>query len=214
MLFYRFHVLFLIGVLFLVGTSFNHEINSRKNVGAFCANDTSQGDPNLNPIDDSPPELIRTVENGSLYTIGTGEDQFWLVHVWGNSGYDYDELDKLKLPKWFEDIVASKGLAFALDFQNTLVEAYIDKEIYQEMRGIADAANVDYVAIRRLHMLGEITRGRCSLYGLWGNATLQSKTLQLRALDWDTQGGLQDFPVVTIYHPRSPKLGHAFANVA
>lgn len=27
------------------------------------------------------------------------------------------------------------------------------------MRGIADAANVDYHAIRRLHMLGEITRG-------------------------------------------------------
>ncbi|CAF3637461.1 unnamed protein product [Rotaria sordida] len=231
MLFYRFHVLFPIGVLFLVGTSFNHEINSRKNVGAFCANDTSQGDPNLNPIDDSPPELIRTVENGSLYTIGTGEDQFWLVHVWGNSGYDYgfaygtllkeqirqmqpiawahfeqkiiDELDKLKLPKWFEDIVASKGLAFALDFQNTLVEAYIDKEIYQEMRGIADAANVDYVAIRRLHMLGEITRGRCSLYGLWGNATLQSKTLQLRALDWDTQGGY----IATLTGMSSTRLG-------
>ncbi|CAF4413965.1 unnamed protein product, partial [Rotaria magnacalcarata] len=69
-----------------------------------------------------------------------------------------DELDKLKLPKWFEEIVASKGLAFALDFQNTLVEGYIDKEIYEEIRGIADAANIDYRAIRRLHMLGEITR--------------------------------------------------------
>ncbi|CAF2808927.1 unnamed protein product [Rotaria sp. Silwood2] len=242
MLFYRLHVVFLIGVILLVGTSFNHEINSQKNVGAFCANDTSQGDPNLNPIDDSPPKLIRTVENGSLYTIGTGEDQLWLVHVWGDKGYDYgfaygtllkeqitqmqpiawahfeqmiiDELDKLKLPKWFEEIVANKGLAYALDFQNALVEAYIDKEIYQEMQGIADAANVDYLTIRRLHMLGEITRGRCSLYGLWGNATFGSKTLQLRALDWDTQGGLQDFPVVTIYHPRSSKLGHAFANVA
>jgi exportin-7 len=38
--------------------------------------------------------------------------------------------------------------------------------------------------------------------------------LQLRALDWDTDGGLQDFPVITIYHPRTSKLGHAFANVA
>ncbi|CAF4857168.1 unnamed protein product, partial [Rotaria magnacalcarata] len=59
-----------------------------------------------------------------------------------------------------------------------------------EIRGIADAANIDYRAIRRLHMLGEITRGRCSLYGLWGNSTLGGKTLQLRALDWDTKGGL------------------------
>ena len=56
--------------------------------------------------------------------------------------------------------------------------------------------------------------GRCSLYGLWGNATLGGKTLQLRALDWDVDGGLQDYPVVTIYHPRTSKLGHAFTNVA
>lgn len=56
--------------------------------------------------------------------------------------------------------------------------------------------------------------GRCSLYGLWGNATLGGKTLQLRALDFDTGASLQDYPVVTIYHPRSSKLGQTFANVA
>ncbi len=51
------------------------------------------------------------------------------------------------------------------------------------------------------------------MYGLWGNATLGGKTLQLRALDWDTDGGLQDYPVIAIYHPRTSKLGHPFANV-
>ena len=179
--------LVLVSLLLAVPSIFCHKTGSRKNVGAFCANDTARGDPNLIPIADDPPKLLRTVENGSLYTIGTGEDQSWLVHVWGDSGYDYgfaygtllkdqiqqlqprawahfeqeiiDALASLKLPKWFEDIIVTKGLDFALDFQNTLVEAYIDKEIYNEMRGIADAANVDYLAIRRLHMLGEITRG-------------------------------------------------------
>ncbi len=38
--------------------------------------------------------------------------------------------------------------------------------------------------------------------------------MQLRALDWDTDGGLQDYPVVTIYHPGTSKLGHPFANIA
>ncbi len=52
------------------------------------------------------------------------------------------------------------------------------------------------------------------MYGLWGNATLGGKTLQLRALDWDTDGGLQDYPVIAIYHPRTSKLGHPFANIA
>lgn len=162
-------------------------LHIRKNVGAFCHNDTSHGQPNLIPIDESPARLIGKVENGSLYQIGAGEDQIWLIHVYGHTGYDYgfaygtllrDQINKvlprawahfeqqiidgikdLKLPKWFVDLVADKGLAFALDFQNALVERYIDAEIYAEMRGISDAAKIDYATVRRLHMLGEITRG-------------------------------------------------------
>ena len=181
------YLLVLIELLIFAQTSYGYGEDYLTNLGAFCSNDSSLGDPNLNPVDDSAPKLVRTVENGTLYTVGTGEDQFWLVHVWGDSGYDYgyaygtllkeqiaalsplawahfeqrvmNELDKLKLPKWFEEIIADKGLAFALDFQNTLVEAYMDGEIYAEMHGIADAANVDYVAVRRLHMIGELTRG-------------------------------------------------------
>jgi hypothetical protein len=185
---YTSYLVFLIGLLVFVQTSYSESLSQHlANLGAYCSNDTSHGDPNLNPIDDSEPVLVRTVENGSLYTVGTGEDQFWLIHVWGDTGYDYgyaygtllkdqiaqvlprawahfeqqveEALDKLKLPKWFEDLIADKGLAFALDFQNTLVEQYIDKEIYGEIRGICDAAKVDYNVARRLHMIGEITRG-------------------------------------------------------
>jgi hypothetical protein len=71
-----------------------------------------------------------------------------------------DSLDKLKLPKWFEDLIADKGLAFALDFQNDLVKNYMDEEIYNEMRGISDASQMDYKVLVRLHMLGELTRGK------------------------------------------------------
>ncbi|CAF0748336.1 unnamed protein product [Didymodactylos carnosus] len=195
-------------------------------------------------FDDSSPVLIRSVENGTLYQVGVGtnDDQIWLVHVWGMNGYDYgyaygtllakqiieflpkvwkhfeeevmDNLKDLHLPQWLEDLISDKGLAFALDVQAKVSEAYMDEELFNEMKGVADGAKADYAVIRRLHFIGEITRGRCSLYGLWGNATLGGKTLQLRALDWDINGGLQDYPVVTIYHPLSEKLGHAFANVA
>ncbi|CAF1996258.1 unnamed protein product [Rotaria magnacalcarata] len=232
----------LIGLFLFTQTSSCHRVNAIKNVGAFCANDTSKGDPNLNPIDKGEPKLINKVQNGTLYQIGSGDDQIYLIHVYGNSGYDFgyaygtllrdevnkvlprawqyfeqqiiDSLKDLKLPKWFEDIIADQGLAFALDLQNELVKKYIDEEIYHEMQGVADGAQIDFKTVVRLHMLGEITRGRCSLYGLWGNATLGGKTLQLRALDWDVDAGLQDYPVVTIYHPGTSKLGHPFANVA
>ncbi|CAF4570628.1 unnamed protein product, partial [Didymodactylos carnosus] len=48
---------------------------------AFCANDSAFGPQNLFPIDDSPPVLIRTVQNGTLYQVGTDTDgdQIWLV---------------------------------------------------------------------------------------------------------------------------------------
>ncbi len=54
----------------------------------------------------------------------------------------------------------------------------------------------------------------CSYYGAWGKATLGGKTLQMRAFDWEMDANLQEFPVITVYHPRSSKLGHTFTNVA
>lgn len=33
-------------------------------------------------------------------------------------------------------------------------------------------------------MIGEVTKGHCSMFGAWGNATLNGETVQLRALDW------------------------------
>ena len=177
----------LVGLVLVFQASHAHKTGSRKNVGAFCHNDTSHGVPNLLPIDESAARFVGKVENGSLYQIGAGEDQVWLIHVYGNTGYDYgfaygtllreqinkvlprawahfeqqiiDAIKDLKLPTWFVDLVADKGLAFALDFQNALVEKYMDPEVYAEMRGLSDAAQIDYGQVRRLHMLGEITRG-------------------------------------------------------
>jgi hypothetical protein len=176
------------GLVFVIHSSICHNSRKIKNLGEFCANDTAIGDPNLNPIDETPARLINKVENGSLYQIGSGEDQIWLVHVYGETGYDYGfaygtllrdqihkmvprawahfeeeivkEIDKLKIPAWFKEFVVDKGLAFALDVQNDLVRNYMDEEVYNEIRGMADASGFDYKVIVRLHMLGEITRGK------------------------------------------------------
>ena len=39
--------------------------------------------PNLNPIQTAPPKFVKSVKNGKLYTVGEGDDQICLVHVWG-----------------------------------------------------------------------------------------------------------------------------------
>jgi hypothetical protein len=176
-----------LSVLLVTETSFAYNRLSFGNLGSFCKNDTPQGTPNTLPIETGPPRLIRTVENGSLYQVGVGEDQSWLVHVWGMNGYDYgfaygtllseqihqllptayafveqeiiDNMDKIKIPKWLKEIIADAGLGVALDAQNALVQSYMDEEIYNEMRGIADGAKIDYKLVVRVHMVGELTRG-------------------------------------------------------
>jgi hypothetical protein len=39
-------------------------------------------------------------------------------------------------------------------------------------------------------MIGELTKGGCSMYGAWGDAVANtdSQLMQLRALDWDVDG--------------------------
>ena len=140
------------------------------------------------PIESGSPRLIRTIKNGALYQVGVGEDQSWLAHVWGETGYDYgyaygtllseqinkfmpmvyrhleqeiiDNLDNIKLPKWLKEVVVDKGLGVALDLQDALAEPFMEKEIYQEIHGMADATKMDYKLLRRLHMFGELTRGK------------------------------------------------------
>jgi hypothetical protein len=60
--------------------------------------------------------------------------------------------------------------------------------------GLADGAGVDFQTILRIHMIGELTQGDCSMYGAWGKATASTgKTFQLRALDWDVDGPFKNY---------------------
>jgi isopenicillin-N N-acyltransferase-like protein len=42
---------------------------------------------------------------------------------------------------------------------------------YQELKGIADASGISFLLLRRIHMIGELTKGTCSMFGAWGAAT-------------------------------------------
>lgn len=119
------------------------------------------------------------------------------------------------VPEWLAKIIADEGLSAALDLTWELTKKYSGEYFFQEMQGISDASGVDYLMIRRIHMIGELTRGACSMFGAWGAATLSTQsTLQLRALDWNVDGPFKDFPLVTIYHnePSMGGLGQTFAN--
>jgi hypothetical protein len=71
-----------------------------------------------------------------------------------------DRAAQLKVPQWLKELIVSKGLSFALDVQNTLAKRYMEKEIYAEMCSISDASKIDFKLLVRMHMFGELMRGK------------------------------------------------------
>jgi hypothetical protein len=95
-----------------------------------------------------------------------------------------------------------------------LTKKYTGNYFYEEMRGMADASGADYHKILGIHMIGEVTKGSCSMFGAWGTATASTGSLlQLRALDWDVDGPFKNFPQITVYHATNSSDGNSFANV-
>lgn len=204
---------------------------------AYCHGAPSpDAQPNLNPIDDSEPVLVKTVKNGKLYRAGPEGSQFHLVHVYGTAyerGYAHGELltEDIRsfvnetwayiedsaagalsgLPTKLRDWVIEAGADVAFGLTDVLTAPYTGEYFFDELHGLADASGVNYTVIKWIHLLGEVTRGQCSMYGLWGDATASTnKTLQLRALDWDTEGPYRNYPSVLIEHPTDG--GHAWAS--
>jgi hypothetical protein len=84
----------------------------------------------------------------------------------------------LPLPGWLNRYIASLGAKLALDLTYALTEAYTTPAYYVEMQALCDGAGRPdlFPKLRRIHMIGELTKGRCSMFGAWGAATAGGKT--------------------------------------
>ena len=64
--------------------------------------------PNLNPVDDEKPIFVKSVQYGNgqakLYTVGHGDDEIYVVHLWGTP-YEMGYAHGLLLPKRMEALV-------------------------------------------------------------------------------------------------------------
>jgi isopenicillin-N N-acyltransferase-like protein len=206
--------------------------------GAYCNGSPGpDAQPNNFPINTAAPQLLKTVNNGKSYVAGQPGFEFYVTHLYGSAydmGYAQGELysdiapklvadiwsymeaqveDQISfLPLWISEIIANFGLDVALDLLISLTQPFTGDYFATEMKGISDASGADYQTLLRIHLIGELTQGDCSMFGAWGPATAGNKTLTLRALDWSTDIPAVQYPAVTVYHPESG-FGHAFANV-
>jgi len=179
--------------------------------------------------------------NATLYSVGIGDDKISIVHLWGTAyekGFAHGTLMRTQtiefvqraygffvlqfdqainssvpwIPPKMAEWVAKVGLSVALDLTADATKQYTGDYFFEEMHGMADATGLDYKMIRRVHMIGELTKGSCSMYGAWSNATEDGQSLQMRALDWDTTGPFQDYPQVTVYHKEEAVVVEAVAD--
>ena len=99
--------------------------------------------------------------------------------------------------------VMHMGLEVALNLSYHQTAPYIKPYVMEELQGLADSTHgaVSLVDVRNVMWLGEITRGSCSMFGAKDSATHESrggKLLQLRALDWDTDGPFKEHAAVVV----------------
>jgi len=91
-----------------------------------------------------------------------------------------------------------------------LARPHIPERYIEEMKGVAEGSGVPYQQIYQVAMIPEAIKASCTMVGAWDQATPEGYTLvHLRALDWDTNGPFQQFPVVLVYHPTDG--GHTFS---
>jgi len=196
----------------------------------------------MNPIYTDAPVLVDSIANAHLYTVGSGDDMFNVLHLYGTPyemGVAQGTILKSSVASFFNDVkqyvldqveealngsvpwmpqklaqeISLYGLDFVLDLEVDATIKFTGDYFIQEIQGLSDATGVDFKDIQRLHLLGELTKGDCSMFGAWGPALAEGYSLlQLRALDWDMDGPFRDYPQVTVYHPNAGN-GQAFANV-
>ncbi|CAK8694659.1 unnamed protein product [Clavelina lepadiformis] len=204
--------------------------------------------PNMNPINKAAPKLVASIKNGKLYKV-PGNSVLNVLHVWGtpyemgyahgtllkkeasmfmNQVWDYLEEQvieaingsvKWNFRDWFLRDVANLGVEAACDLEVLATAKYSGPYFLEEIKGLADATGLDYKKILRIHMLGELTKGSCSMFGAWGSMLPYDGVLQLRSLDWNMDGPFKNYPQITVYHPTSDQTdangmkAQAFVNV-
>lgn len=189
-----------------------------------------KGTPNPYTPKASNATFIQSVPNGKLYIDYGVTPPMRIVHLWGSAyemGFATGSLLAADLqvfipqvmayfeqtagdsfpkdtPSWLLNIIEKYGVPLALDWTYEMTKPYTPKHYDDELAGLAAGARINLRELRRLNMIPELIKAACSMVGAWGPAIAESRVgstlYQLRALDWETKGPFQDYPVVMVYH--------------
>lgn len=193
------------------------------------------GQPLYQSLITDEPAFVKSVSNGKRYFVP--KSKIHLIHLYGTPyemGKAYGELmkDELRdqiytyfayldkfiekfmprIPEFFAKMIIEAGLRIALDLNYYITKKYTPERYDQEFAGMEAGSGIPAVEFRRLNLLPELIKGACTIFGGWGDATVNGTLYQLRALDWDKYATITKHPAIIVYHPSEPG-SHTFANI-
>ena len=162
---------------------------------------------------------------GYRTSVGTGADEIPVVVVYGTPhemGRAQGQLLRDELAQCLERFVGAavaSGVELLqppnLDRAWGVVAPHTDPRFVEELEGLAVGAGVPLEMLRRMHMIPVVAEYACSGVAVWGSMTKDGHLYQLRNLDYKTEVGLQDYPVIVVYVPDKglPHVNVTFAGV-
>lgn len=180
--------------------------------GAACKSEQQTSEP-AGPaavaVAQKPAAAAKPEVRGRVETIGEGEDAIDVVYLEGSPyqmGYTHGKLlaDKVKTSATTIVMAMCVGMkvpASKLDEAWAAMEPYVPDHIKEEMRGLADGAGIGLKTIQRVHAIPDLSEYHCTFFGAWGKATKNGHLIQIRALDYATEAGIQNYPAIFVYKP-------------
>ena len=161
-------------------------------------------------------------QKSKIYTeyVGQGDDRIEVIVVSGTPHQMGVELGKHLKDKALQTMQkylnAAQKEDSKLGSRENLLQAwnanepYMDKRFIEELKGFSEGSGIDINFLKAAHAIPFVSPYACSGADAWGKATGNGHLYQIRNLDYSTDAGLQDYPVVIVYKPTK---GIAHANI-
>ncbi|MCE5236961.1 C45 family autoproteolytic acyltransferase/hydrolase [bacterium] len=156
--------------------------------------------------------------HGRMETLGDPPNSITVLYLWGTPyerGLAHGQLCATQVKQLIERLALGACLALhctpeKLDEAWQQMAPFVPRRYQDEMRGLADGAGVSLRYVRWAHAIPDLSEFHCTFFAAWGKATHDGHLQQIRALDYATEAGLQQFPALIVERTDS---GQVFVNI-
>jgi len=156
--------------------------------------------------------------HGRVEILGDPRNPITVLYLWGTPyerGFAHGQLCATQVKQLIERLALGACLALhctpeKLDEAWQQMAPFVPRRYQDEMRGLADGAGVSLRYVRWAHAIPDLSEFHCTFFAAWGKATRDGHLQQIRALDYATEAGLQQFPALIVERTDS---GEVFVNI-